>query len=367
MSENKKSIRLWVDGVFDLCHWAHMNLFRQARQLGDYLVVGVHSCEDIKKHKGPPVLNYEERYEAVRGCKWVDEVVEGAPYITDPELVKKYNCDYVVHGSDATFSITEGDPYKKIKELGLYRTVPRTNGVSTTEIIGRFLLMDLKHLNREKNPIENVGIKEIGKMTQGSTEKEQTTLVSHYLPTTRRIVQFSDGKEPKGEEKVVYVDGVFDLFHAGHISFLKKAKEHGDYVLVGIHDDIVANKQRGTNFPIMNLHERVLCVLGCRYVDEVIIGAPFNVTKKMIEDMNISKVLHGTTELRIPKDAPNPYKVPKDLGIYEEIESVEKFNYMSERQICMRVLENRLIFDKRNKFRSDREENETENEKNENN
>lgn len=58
-------------------HYGHANAIRQAKQMGDYLIVGVHSDADIAKHKGPPVMCERERYEAVRGCKWVDEVVEG--------------------------------------------------------------------------------------------------------------------------------------------------------------------------------------------------------------------------------------------------------------------------------------------------
>ena len=53
--------------------------------MGDYLVVGVHSDAEILKHKGPPVFNERERYQMVRAIKWVDEVVEAAPYITTIE------------------------------------------------------------------------------------------------------------------------------------------------------------------------------------------------------------------------------------------------------------------------------------------
>jgi ethanolamine-phosphate cytidylyltransferase len=42
--------------------------------MGECLVVGVHNDEEIKKHKGPPVFNEQERYRMVRGIKWVDEV-----------------------------------------------------------------------------------------------------------------------------------------------------------------------------------------------------------------------------------------------------------------------------------------------------
>jgi len=49
---------------------------RQAKSLGDILVVGVHSDEEIARHKGPTVMKEKERYALIRSCKWVDEVVE---------------------------------------------------------------------------------------------------------------------------------------------------------------------------------------------------------------------------------------------------------------------------------------------------
>jgi len=69
---------------------------RQARELGDVLVVGVHSDEEITLHKGPTVLNEQERYTMVRACKWADEVIEGAPYIATIDTLDKYNCDFFV-------------------------------------------------------------------------------------------------------------------------------------------------------------------------------------------------------------------------------------------------------------------------------
>lgn len=56
---------------------------------------------EISKHKGPPVFTQEERYKMVRAIKWVDEIVEGAPYVTTLETLDKYNCDFCVHGGEA--------------------------------------------------------------------------------------------------------------------------------------------------------------------------------------------------------------------------------------------------------------------------
>ncbi|XP_071723881.1 uncharacterized protein, partial [Rutidosis leptorrhynchoides] len=58
--KQKKRIRVYMDGCFDLMHYGHANALRQAKALGDELVVGVVSDEEIIANKGPPVLSMEE-------------------------------------------------------------------------------------------------------------------------------------------------------------------------------------------------------------------------------------------------------------------------------------------------------------------
>lgn len=72
-----KLIKVWCDGCYDMVHFGHANQLRQAKEMGDYLVVGVHTDEEITLHKGPPVFTEEERYKMVRAIKWVDE---GKPF-----------------------------------------------------------------------------------------------------------------------------------------------------------------------------------------------------------------------------------------------------------------------------------------------
>lgn len=58
--------------------------------------------------------------------------------------------------------------------------------------------------------------------------------------------------------------GAFDLFHVGHLDFLEAAHAQGDFLIVGLHTDLEVNRYKGSNYPIMNLHERVLSVLACK-------------------------------------------------------------------------------------------------------
>ncbi|KAF9595835.1 hypothetical protein IFM89_005321 [Coptis chinensis] len=85
----------------------------------------------------------------------------------------------------------------------------------------------------------------------------------------------------------------------------------------------MSSSNRGAHRPIMNLHERSLSVLACRYVDEVIIGAPWEVSKDMITTFNISLVVHGTVAENndFQMGESNPYVVPISMGIYRLLES----------------------------------------------
>lgn len=74
----------------------------------------------------------------------------------------------------------------------------------------------------------------------------------------------------------------------------QEAKAQGDFLLVGIHTDEDVQKRRGVHLPIMNLHERALSVLACKYADEVVIGAPTVITEDIITTFNISVVVRGS-------------------------------------------------------------------------
>lgn len=148
------------------------------------------------------------------------------------------------------------------------------------------LLMTKSHFDHG-TPICNVNPQDIEKTRSDSSTHSPYTGVSHFLPSSHKIVQFADGKDPQPGDKIIYAPGAFDLFHVGLLDFLEKAKEHGQYLIVGLHTDEVVNRYKGSNFPIMNLHERVLSVLACRYVNQVIIGAPYKVTKEIIDQFKV--------------------------------------------------------------------------------
>ena len=57
-------VKVWCDGCYDMVHFGHANSLRQAKAMGDRLIVGVHTDEEITLHKGPPVFNEVQMLQA---------------------------------------------------------------------------------------------------------------------------------------------------------------------------------------------------------------------------------------------------------------------------------------------------------------
>lgn len=138
-------IRVYSDMVADMFHYGHVEFLKQARSMGDYLIVGIHSDEVVEAHKRTPIFTMDERVRSVAGCRWVDQVIPNAPWIIDSEWISKYNIDLVVHGDD--YSQEQIETVLKVPlGLGIYRTVPYTSGISTTEIIRRCKEADVEKI-----------------------------------------------------------------------------------------------------------------------------------------------------------------------------------------------------------------------------
>lgn len=359
----RKPVRVYMDGCFDMMHYGHANALRQARAVGDELVVGLVPDSEIRRCKGPPVQNQEERRVMVEAVKWVGQVITDVPYELTPdfleELFTKHNIDYVVHGDDPCLLPDGTDAYAHAKEMGRFKMVKRTEGVSSTDIVGRMLM--LVRTNTQFLENKRALAKQFSQMQQDfeysedspadqSSIQKRDTVLSRFMPTSRRLVQFSDGNVADPNAKIVYIDGAFDLFHVGHIEILKKAKQEGDFLLVGLHTDEDVAERRGPHLPIMDLHERCLSVLACKYVDEVIIGAPLEISEDLVTTFNISLVVRGTiSETSVdPKEQQakeERYKAPKDANIFRHLESPSD---MTTSTIINRILANKKAYEDRN-------------------
>jgi cytidyltransferase-like protein len=128
--------RVYVDLVADLFHYGHVAFLRQARALGDTLIVGVHSDAVAASYKRAPVMRMDERLRVVEACRYVDEVIPDAPLSLSEEWLRRHRIDLVAHGDDLDSGILQ-TMYTVPHRLGIFRTIPYTTGISTSDILAR--------------------------------------------------------------------------------------------------------------------------------------------------------------------------------------------------------------------------------------
>lgn len=138
-------------------------------------------------------MNEAERYESLRHCKWVDEVIPDAPWVINQEFLYKHRIDYVAHDAlpYADASGAGNDVYEFVKAVGKFKETKRTDGISTSDIIMRivkdynqYVMRNLargytrKELNlsyvKEKRLRVNMRLKKLHEKVKEQQEKIQT-------------------------------------------------------------------------------------------------------------------------------------------------------------------------------------------------
>ncbi|KAH8158160.1 hypothetical protein CIB48_g10093 [Xylaria polymorpha] len=370
--------RIWLDGCWDFFHHGHAGAMLQARQLGSELYVGVHSDEDILKNKGPTVMDLDERLAAVDACRWVTKSVPDAPYVTELPFIGQHHCRYVVHGDDITSDSNGEDCYRFVKQAGRFKVVKRTPSISTTDLVGRMLLCTKTHFITS---LERVLAGQEGH----GTEEERKAEGEAMMTRIRQYATDEGGRDPgvavyfwkasnaaktedTEEEMGVFPPAAKREGGQAWLSWprkswrgrkggtrsklLTKGSERALTMVLcswslGYTMDRVINHWKGINYPIMNIYERGLCVLQCRYVNAVIFGAPFSPTKSYLTTLPYGlpdAVYHGPTTF-IPLSY-DPYTAPEEMGIFRQI-AAHRFHDVNAGTIVQRILKSRDLYEER--------------------
>jgi len=122
--------RIMTCGTFDVFHHGHLNMLRNAKKHGDYLIVGVSSDElNRSKKERSPIYPIEQRLDIIGALKCVDEVFIEESLDQKLDYIKKFNIDLFIIGDD-----WEGK-FDFLKESCDVLYLKRTPSISTTEII----------------------------------------------------------------------------------------------------------------------------------------------------------------------------------------------------------------------------------------
>ncbi|KAG7372556.1 cytidyltransferase like protein [Nitzschia inconspicua] len=132
---------VYCDGIYDLCHIGHKLLFQNALQYGNRLFVGVVGDKDAQNYKRPPIMTSKERCAEVEACKAVTKVIPDAPcFGLTREFLDEHQIHVVAYGEEylERYPDPKDDPYYRVpREMGIARPLPRTKGLSTSDLIRR--------------------------------------------------------------------------------------------------------------------------------------------------------------------------------------------------------------------------------------
>jgi cytidyltransferase-like protein len=145
---------VYCDGVYDLCHIGHKMLFQKALSYGNRLFVGVVGDEDASHYKRPPIMTSAERCAEVEACKAVTKVIPNAPcFGLTEEFLNEHEIHVVAFGEEylERYPDPNDDPYYKVPRLmGIAQPLPRTKGLSTSDLIRR--IQESQPADEKKSP-----------------------------------------------------------------------------------------------------------------------------------------------------------------------------------------------------------------------
>ncbi len=123
-----KSKKVITYGTFDLIHRGHINILKRAKELGDYLIVGISSDSFNNLKDKQSYYTYEERKVIVESIRYVDEVIPETSWEQKIEDIKKHNVDVFVMGDDWK------NKFDFLKQYCEVVYLKRTEGISTSQI-----------------------------------------------------------------------------------------------------------------------------------------------------------------------------------------------------------------------------------------
>lgn len=133
----------------------------------------------------------------------------------------------------------------------------------------------------------------------------------------RRSAAFVAGMGIAQIKTTVYMDGVFDLFHVGHLEAIKRCSELGDRVIIGVTGDVDAADYKRP--PVISQANRVAVVAAIQNVAYVVCPCPLIVTEEFMEQHKIDLVVHGFANDADARRQEEFFAIPVRMGKFMRI------------------------------------------------
>ena len=119
--------------------------------------------------------------------------------------------------------------------------------------------------------------------------------------------------------KIIYTDGIFDLFHRGHLEYIKRCKQIFEdvFLIVGVVNDTDAASYKRA--PIYCENDRYAIVENIKYVDKIIKDAPLIIDENFMNEYKIDYVIHSFSNEADAEKQQEFFKVPIMLNKFIKI------------------------------------------------
>ena len=212
-------------GTYDLLHQGHINLLRRAKELGDFLIVGV-TNDSFDRDRGKLNVrnNVLERVEAVKATGYADQIIIEDYIGQKIDDIQKYDVDIFAIGSD-----WEGK-FDYLNEFCQVVYLPRTEGISSTM------------LRKESQDIIKVGIVGCGRVSERFPSEAEVVNGIDVCAAYDIIPEATTALIAKGNDNVIAYDNLNDFYdavdavyvatpHLAHYSCIKEALKRHKHVL----------------------------------------------------------------------------------------------------------------------------------------
>ena len=309
-------------GTYDLLHQGHINLLRRAKELGDYLIVGVTS-DRFDKGRGKLNVrnNVLERVEAVKATGYADQIVIEDYLGQKIDDIQKYDIDIFAIGSD-----WEGK-FDYLKEYCEVVYLPRTEGVSSTM------------LREESQKIYKIGIVGSGRIANRFVPESKVVsgveVTAVYDPNKESARAFAERYGIKAysesfEDCLKDINAIYIASpHLTHYSYAKKALEAAKHVLCEI-PFMLSAAQAKELYDYAENHKLVLLEASktafCPAFNHLVTLVKSGIIGDVVDvKASLSKIMEGTTRELDPAQAGGAMNEHAPLNLMAIIKLLGKY------------------------------------------
>ncbi|RIY31979.1 hypothetical protein CJP74_05830 [Psittacicella melopsittaci] len=234
---------------------------------------------DYSIYKNASLLtpNLSEFGQIAKQYKFTDEQVLAQEY--EQEIAKAIIDDLNLDGilitkseKGMTLHLKNGEVYHQLTYAeDVYDVTGAGDTVIATLAAALAVNIPLKDACYLANKAAGVSVSKLGAATVSLDELKQACNAKDMQNTydTAKVISHIHQEQASGK-RIVFTNGCFDILHRGHLSYLQRAKELGDILVVAINSDDSVRRLKGENRPINNVADRMFMLSSLKFVDYVV-------------------------------------------------------------------------------------------------